>query len=604
VETPAVEPSGQLDRYKLLEKLGTGGMSVVYRGWDTALDREVAVKLLHPHLAEDPESRRRFSREARAVAKLHHPNILEIYDFSGESAPTAYIVTEFIRGVTLRRFADDHSFGPPALGALAAHTLTAAVEHAHQLGIVHRDIKPENAMVREDGVLKLMDFGIARMIGQGDRMTVTGALVGSPAHMAPEIIEGRSGDTRSDIFSLGTLLYWLTTGVLPFTAGNTSAVLKRVLDGDSADPRTLKPELSDALAGCIRDAMARDPERRIQTATELRERLEEALREDGLEHPAEELTRFFRDPSGYRERFEEALPGRLTELARSTARRGEVARTLSLVNRILVLDPGNTAAARLLKTLRTRTRIRQVARGAVLTALAVAAGLAVSHAFPPRPKLEPLATAVPPAAAITLPAPEPAPAPAPPPPAQASPAPERPSLPRHAAHPRPPPVAPTLAVAPIKPAGEAETSTLSLTIRPWADVFVDGSKMAKGVPSVQLALAPGQHQLALSHPDCKPLRETINLRPGENQRLRLELEPMPARLRIRAVPGGAGVMVDSVFLGLADDSKVTPIPVDMANQQTRRVMVRVFKDGFLDKELPVTLSANHEVPLDVVLTRE
>jgi len=248
VEASNTEATGQLDRYKLLEQLGTGGMSVVYRAWDTALDREVAVKLLHPHLAGDPDSRRRFSREARAVAKLHHPNILEIYDFSGEGAPTAYIVTEFIRGVTLRQFADNHGFGPPALGALAAHTLTAAVEHAHQFGIVHRDIKPENAMVREDGFLKLMDFGIARIIGQGDLMTVTGALVGSPAHMAPEIIEGKNGDARSDIFSLGTLLYWLTTGVLPFAAGNTSAVLKRVLDGDCTDPRALRPDLSDQLA--------------------------------------------------------------------------------------------------------------------------------------------------------------------------------------------------------------------------------------------------------------------------------------------------------------------------------------------------------------------
>ena len=148
------------DRYLLRELVGTGGMSQVYRAWDKQLDREVAVKVLHPHLAASPDSRKRFSREARAVAKL---------------------VTEFIDGTTLRRFSEETGFGLPQLGALAAHSLCLALEHAHAAGIVHRDLKPENVMVSSQGVLKLMDFGIARFLDQGEKMTMTGAMIGSPA---------------------------------------------------------------------------------------------------------------------------------------------------------------------------------------------------------------------------------------------------------------------------------------------------------------------------------------------------------------------------------------------------------------------------------------
>src|SRR5437660_45340 len=165
-------------------------MSVVYKGLDTALDREVAVKVLHPHLAGKDESRRRLAREAKAVAKLHHPNILEVFDFAAADSADAYIVTEYIRGQTLRQFTVKETFDPPELAAMVIHEVAVALACAHEAGVIHRDLKPENVMVREDGLVKLMDFGIAKIIDRDDKMTMTGALVGSPAHMAPEIIEG------------------------------------------------------------------------------------------------------------------------------------------------------------------------------------------------------------------------------------------------------------------------------------------------------------------------------------------------------------------------------------------------------------------------------
>ena len=136
-----------LGRYQLIEPVGSGGMAVVYRGRDTALDREVAVKLLHPHLAQAAESRARFSREARAVARLSHPNIVEIFDYSGDAAPEAYLVTEFLRGRTLRAFAQQAGLADPEVGLLIGRALADALAHAHAAGVIHRDLKPENVMV-------------------------------------------------------------------------------------------------------------------------------------------------------------------------------------------------------------------------------------------------------------------------------------------------------------------------------------------------------------------------------------------------------------------------------------------------------------------------
>src|SRR3954465_15876597 len=188
------------DRYRLIEEVGQGGMAVVFRAQDETLKREVAIKGLHQHLASEPESKARLEREAQAVAKLRHPNILEIFDYSGTSSTSSYIVTEFIDGQTLTQFLSTHIIGFSEVAALLAAEICGALGHAHGVGIIHRDVKPENVMIRRDGLVKLMDFGIAQMLDLA-RMTVTGQLLGSPAYMAPEIVEGKRIDFRTDVFS-------------------------------------------------------------------------------------------------------------------------------------------------------------------------------------------------------------------------------------------------------------------------------------------------------------------------------------------------------------------------------------------------------------------
>src|SRR5439155_18031122 len=146
------------------EEIGSGGMALVYRALDTALGRPVAIKILHAHLQSHPESRLRFAREAQAVAKLHHPNIVDIYDYSGEEAAVAYIVTEYIRGETLEALLQRRPLRLPETGVLLAIRVCEALAHAHALGVIHRDIKPGNVMIRDDGTVKLMDFGIAQVL--------------------------------------------------------------------------------------------------------------------------------------------------------------------------------------------------------------------------------------------------------------------------------------------------------------------------------------------------------------------------------------------------------------------------------------------------------
>ncbi len=602
----AIQPQETIDRYRLEELVGTGGMSQVFRAWDTTLDREVAVKLLHPHLAAKEESRRRLAREARAVARLHHPNILEIYDFSGDQAPKAYIVTEYIRGQTLRRFADEVGFGLPNLGALAGHSLASALEHAHAIGIVHRDVKPENVMVREDGVLKLMDFGIARILDQGERMTMTGTLVGSPAHMAPEIIEGKEADARSDVFSLGTMLYWLCTGALPFSAANTTAVLKRILDGAYEDPRALCPAISDSLCAVLCEALERDPARRLPTARAMRERIEAALLEDGIERPAEELRRFFADPAGRRAEERRRQIERLGIAASAALAAGQRVRALSAVNRLLALEPESALAREILKKVAGRQRVRRVALGVAVASALVGAGLGLSR-LPQRARRPETSRAEPlPVAAASRPAPVSTPAAL----AAAGPhdtAPAKPhALPLSAKRWRTGwgvhELARPLAVSPA-PAPAAPPGRLHLFVQPYADVLVDGSRRASGVPTLDLELPAGTHELRLVHPDCEPLERPVTIPAAGEASLRVRLTPKPALLEIRGAPPDAEVMVDGEFRGTVAQSAREPFRVPMGETPARTVTVRVVKPGWAEVVREVPIRANQRVTVDAPLVR-
>jgi tRNA A-37 threonylcarbamoyl transferase component Bud32 len=367
------------ERYRLIEEVGQGGMAVVYRAQDETLKREVAIKILHQHLAGEADSKARLEREAQAVAKLRHENILEIFDYSGTGSATSYIVTEFIDGQTLKQFLGKHQPRFPEIAALICVEVCRALGHAHGLGVIHRDVKPENVMIRKDGLIKLMDFGIAQVL-DFQRMTVTGQLLGSPAYMAPEIIEGQPLDFRTDVFSVGIMLYLVATGELPFTGKNPHEVLRRITDGKFADPRTVAHGVDERAARIMTRALARRPDDRYPDVAPMGDDLVAYLADAGLTDVRAELRAFFADPTAY----EKALPARMAAALSASAarqlRERRLARAMELWNRVLAFDPQNAEVTAALDRLEGRRRLRRVSIALVAVGL-LAAG-------PPRTVVE------------------------------------------------------------------------------------------------------------------------------------------------------------------------------------------------------------------------
>jgi eukaryotic-like serine/threonine-protein kinase len=343
-------------KYKILEEVGHGGMAVVYRGLDTTLDREVAIKILHAHLAEDEESKRRFQREAHAVAKLRHDNIIEIFDYSGLDSSESFIVTEFIHGQTLKDYMARHPISHPEIAAMIIVEVCTALAHAHSLGVIHRDIKPENIMIRDDGRVKLTDFGIAQVVDV-QRLTVTGQLLGSPAYMAPELVEGKRLDFRTDVFSVGTLCYQLATSELPFKGKNPHEVLKRIADGRYLVPEVVNPVVGTQLSHIIQKALAHDPGARYASAMKLKEDLMEYLAEVEISDPRAELVRYFTSPAEYSRELQQRVVKILTGRGKSALERHRTPRALEYFNRILCTDPANKEVLNLLDRITRRRRL-------------------------------------------------------------------------------------------------------------------------------------------------------------------------------------------------------------------------------------------------------
>jgi len=263
-----------IGNYKIEEKIGEGGMGAVYRGVDTMLDREVAIKALRPELASQDSIVERFRTEAVTLAKLNHPNIATLFSLfrHGEEL---YMVLEFVRGETLDSILKRRGALPADEAIPVFCQVLDGIDHAHQLGIVHRDIKPANMMLTEKGTLKVLDFGIARLLGSA-RMTRAGNIIGTLEYMAPEQVRGQETDGRSDIYALGMMLYEVLTGRLPFDSENEFELMKMQTEQMPVNPRELNPNIPEAVEEAIMRAIRKDPNERFQTAGDFREMLQES----------------------------------------------------------------------------------------------------------------------------------------------------------------------------------------------------------------------------------------------------------------------------------------------------------------------------------------
>jgi predicted Ser/Thr protein kinase len=265
----------RLGPYRVEERIGAGGMGVVYRALDEALQRHVALKTLLPALAADPEFVARFKREAQSAAALNHPNITQIYTI-GQEGPIPFFAMELIRGRSLEAIVKEKGAIPAA--EATGYVLQAAkgLRHAAQKKLIHRDIKPSNLMLAEDGVLKITDFGLAKAARSETRLTATGDVLGSPGYISPEQASGAALDARSDIYSLGATFFHLVTGRLPFEAPTPVAMIVKHLSEPLRSPRAVNPAVPYPVASAIQKMMAKRPGERFQDYEVLIRELERA----------------------------------------------------------------------------------------------------------------------------------------------------------------------------------------------------------------------------------------------------------------------------------------------------------------------------------------
>lgn len=284
------------DRYEIRERIGSGGSARVFKAWDHVLDRFVAIKILHEHLADDPSFRERFEREAKFVASFNHPNIVQIYDFSVSDTagtPTYYMVMPYIPGDSLRaileRAARSHQKMPIARLQKIATDVLEALDYAHSRGMAHRDVKPGNILLNERDEAVLTDFGIARLVNSS-RLTQDGVSTGTPTYMSPEQAGGEAGDARSDLYALGIIVYEMLTGHPPFTDDNGMVIMLKHINESIPSASAALGITHPALDQFFDRALAKNPADRFQTTADFRTALNQVLADPAASQMDEERT--------------------------------------------------------------------------------------------------------------------------------------------------------------------------------------------------------------------------------------------------------------------------------------------------------------------------
>jgi serine/threonine-protein kinase len=466
----------KIGRYEVIESLARGGMGVVYKARDPLIDRVVAVKTLGFGLSaiEAEAFRTQFAREAKSAGRLNHPNIVTIHDM-GESDDGAYIAMEFLEGRSLRDVLDSGVVLQPAQVAAIALQVAEGLAYAHRNGVVHCDVKPANIMLLADGTAKITDFGIAQL-PTGSR-TFAGPLLGSPRYIAPEQILGRPVDERSDLFSLGAVIYEMLTGVPPFAGDAVDEILFQVINGKPERASLRRPDVPPALDEIVERAMAKDPGARYASAAELATAL--------------------RPFAASRSAVVASAPPR-------SSHSGDVAgaTTVSILPPVAEAPQVSQDAAAVGRRRMLRFGVPSLLLVAAIAWTWTMARTDRSDVVASTGTTRPAAAPSPSAAAAT----EPAVAP-PLDPQRIDP----PSVPADAATTKAAVAIPVPERERTAPVGANPLARLGLAISPWGEVFVDGKPRGVAPPLTELKLPPGKYEIEIRNSTFAPHRETVEL---------------------------------------------------------------------------------------------
>ncbi len=521
--------SEKLGRYEILSELGHGAMGVVYKAIDPLIDRIVAIKTIKFDLSSDDSAdfEERFYREAKSAGRLNHPNIVTIYDV-GKSDNTAYIAMEFLEGQLLKDVLDVHTAMSIDKIVDIAAQIAEGLAYAHKNGIVHRDIKPSNIMLVQGDTIRITDFGIARM--STSSKTIAGTVMGSPRYMAPEQVVGKAIDGRSDLFSLGVVLYELLTGESPFDADNINTTMYRIVNEVPTPPKTLNPRLPGVFDYIVAKALAKHPDERYQSggefARDLRNYKDLSINPSAtvaLNHPIT-LDRKPKLRSSIGEGTLPLIPSRVAPPApKQSATNVETAVTKITNTQTIVLHKGFfqgrnkkvlMAAAMIL--LLTFTLIlmndkpakppQKITQPTTVTAPASVAikpresvSLAEGEALNARSsQTGPLDTASP-----------------------VSPLPVTPQVP---AETPPPAIALSQEISTVSPRASPKVQTgnarLTFAVTPWGDVYLDGKKVGASPPLKELKVSAGKHKIEIRNLNFTSYSETLNIKARSTKKIK------------------------------------------------------------------------------------
>jgi|GEM_PF-4923717 len=508
-------------RYHIESLLGSGGMAEVHRATDTALDRQVALKLPHAHFDLDPRAKARFLQEGRSIAGLSHENIVHLYD-AGEYEGRLYLAMEWVPGLSLDRWLEKTGPFPPLSAYSLLVQLLSGLTHAHGKGIWHRDIKPANLILSETGLLKIADFGLSRLL-HAESVSLTGQFIGTPKYASPEMSRGEPLTDKSDVFSSALVALEILHGRPVITAEDPQAALLQIREGRFVDSLTLSPHAPVGLHSVLRAMLAPDPTQR-PSAGEAHVQLESFAWDKHLRIHPQAVAHFLADPEAARGEENRILGSYHLSEAKAASSQGQLAaaRKFTLLAEELGGETGSISSEEkspppLAKAEKTRAEKRVIPFSLLALALIIGGLWLVWPGDAPSPSkmVIPIAAPTPEDSTQSLEnAPEDSVFPA---------APEKAFGPEVKTRVEKPsshtPVQPP--VAPSRPAW------IRILSRPsFAQITLDG-EAAGQTPSAWIVLEPGRHDFTLTHPGCFPLHDSLVMAPAESLEIRRELQRLP-----------------------------------------------------------------------------